>query len=280
MNEDFNIESAALRVGKGTENVYDEKFWNQLDLVITALDNREARLYVDEKCVEFKKPMVDSGTLGTKGNTQVVVPNLTESYGSSADPPEKEIAICTLKLYPYKIEHTIQFAREDFEDRFTQQAEDMNSFCKGGEAFFKELEKEQIREIQTLKNIHGILTSLEDPNSFEGCIIIARKLFESQFDHQIQQLLYCFPKDTLTKEGTKFWTGSKRAPSALEFDMKDSTHMEFVTSASYLLAETFGIRSTKSMDIFQKVLSNYKPVKFCTKTGRKKWQPQMKKQKN
>jgi ubiquitin-activating enzyme E1 len=32
--------------------------------------------------------MVDSGTLGTKGNTQVVVPFLTESYGSSNDPPE------------------------------------------------------------------------------------------------------------------------------------------------------------------------------------------------
>lgn len=35
-----------------------------------------------------QKPMVDSGTLGTKGNTQVVVPFLTESYGSSNDPPE------------------------------------------------------------------------------------------------------------------------------------------------------------------------------------------------
>lgn len=49
-----------------------------------------------------------SGTLGTKGNVQVVIPNLTESYGSSRDPPEKDIPICTLKNFPNAIEHTIQ----------------------------------------------------------------------------------------------------------------------------------------------------------------------------
>ena len=54
--------------------------------------------------------MLESGTLGTKGNTQVVVPKLTENYGASRDPPEASIPICTLKNFPYKIEHTIQWA--------------------------------------------------------------------------------------------------------------------------------------------------------------------------
>ena len=38
------------------------------------------------------------------------MPNLTESYGSSRDPPEKSIPICTLKNFPNAIEHTIQVA--------------------------------------------------------------------------------------------------------------------------------------------------------------------------
>lgn len=38
---------------------------------MNALDNVEARLYVDSKCVNFAKPLLESGTLGTKGNTQV-----------------------------------------------------------------------------------------------------------------------------------------------------------------------------------------------------------------
>ena len=63
--------------------------------------------YVDRRCVFYKKPLLESGTLGTKGNTQVVIPNLTESYSSSRDPPEKSIPLCTLRSFPNKIDHTI-----------------------------------------------------------------------------------------------------------------------------------------------------------------------------
>jgi ubiquitin-activating enzyme E1 len=45
---------------------------------------------------------------------------MTESYGSSRDPPEKSIPICTLKNFPNAIEHTLQWARDLFEGVFTQ----------------------------------------------------------------------------------------------------------------------------------------------------------------
>jgi ubiquitin-activating enzyme E1 len=89
MNPSLKVEAQALRVGPQTEDTYDMKFWESLDGAATALDNVDARLYVDQRCVYFQKPMIDSGTLGTKGNTQVVVPFQTESYGSSRDPPEE-----------------------------------------------------------------------------------------------------------------------------------------------------------------------------------------------
>ena len=82
--------------------------------VCTALDNVDARLYVDSKCLFHHKPLLESGTLGTKGNTQVVVPRLTEHYGATRDPPEKSIPVCTLKNFPNKIEHTLQWARDWF----------------------------------------------------------------------------------------------------------------------------------------------------------------------
>ena len=52
-----------------------------LDCVVNALDNVNARLYVDSRCVYFCKPLLESGTLGPKCNTQVVIPRLTENYG-------------------------------------------------------------------------------------------------------------------------------------------------------------------------------------------------------
>lgn len=63
---------------------------------------------MDRRCVYYRKPLLESGTLGTKGNIQVVIPFLTESYSSSQDPPEKSIPICTLKNFPNAIEHTLQ----------------------------------------------------------------------------------------------------------------------------------------------------------------------------
>jgi hypothetical protein len=35
-------------------------------MVCTALDNVEARLYIDQKCLFYQKPMLESGTLGAK----------------------------------------------------------------------------------------------------------------------------------------------------------------------------------------------------------------------
>ena len=63
---------------------------------------------MDQRCVFYRKPLIDSGTLGTKGNVQVVIPHVTESYASSQDPPEKETPSCTVKNFPNAIQHTIE----------------------------------------------------------------------------------------------------------------------------------------------------------------------------
>ncbi len=177
MNPAIRIEAQALRVGPQTEEVYDFKFWESLDGVCTALDNVDARLYVDQRCVYFQKPMIDSGTLGTKGNTQVVVPFLTESYGSSRDPQEESIPICTLKNFPNKIEHTIQWARDTFEGFFRQSAEKVNSYLTNPK-FIDEL-KSQPTELADLKTVKQFLVDSR-PVTFEDCVAWARTQFEVQ----------------------------------------------------------------------------------------------------
>ena len=86
-----------------------------LDVVVNALDNVNARLYVDSRCVYCKKPLLESGTLGTKCNTQMVIPDLTENYGASRDPPEKTAPMCTLHSFPHNIDHCLTWARSEFE---------------------------------------------------------------------------------------------------------------------------------------------------------------------
>jgi molybdopterin/thiamine biosynthesis adenylyltransferase len=94
MNGAIKLKPMQDRVSPNTENVFNDEFWKGLSLVCNALDNIQARLYVDRRCVFFNKALLESGTLGTKCNTQVVIPNLTENYGASRDPEEKMTPDC------------------------------------------------------------------------------------------------------------------------------------------------------------------------------------------
>lgn len=58
-----------------------------MDIIVNALDNVNARLYMDQRCVTNKRPLLESGTLGPKGHVQVIIPHKTESYASQRDPP-------------------------------------------------------------------------------------------------------------------------------------------------------------------------------------------------
>lgn len=244
MNPDLDghIETMRDRVSADTESVFNETFWAGLDGVTNALDNVEARTYVDRRCVFFRKPLLESGTLGTKGNTQVVLPHLTESYSSSQDPPEKEFPMCTIRSFPNRIEHTIAWSKEYmFEKCFVKAPQTVNLYLTQPN-FLETTFKQGGNQKETLETIRNFLTT-ERPRTFEDCIAWARMLFETEFANKVQQLLYNFPKDTTTSGGTLFWSGPKRAPDALKFDPNNPTHFGFIVSAANLHAFNFNIKS-------------------------------------
>ncbi|KAH6895639.1 hypothetical protein B0T10DRAFT_478533 [Thelonectria olida] len=230
------------RVSPETEHVFNEEFWDNLDGVTNALDNVEARTYVDRRCVFFRKPLLESGTLGTKGNTQVVLPHLTESYSSSQDPPEKEFPMCTIRSFPNRIEHTIAWAKEYmFERCFVKAPQTVNLYLTQPN-FLESTLKQGGNQKDTLETIRNYLTT-ERPRTFEDCIAWARRLFETEYSNKIQQLLYNFPKDVETSTGTPFWSGPKRAPDALKFNPENPTHLGFVIAGANLHAFNYDIKS-------------------------------------
>ncbi|KAI1817512.1 putative ubiquitin-protein ligase [Poronia punctata] len=250
-----HIECLKDRVSPETEHIFNEEFWTSLDGVTNALDNVEARTYVDRRCVFFHKPLLESGTLGTKGNTQVVLPRLTESYSSSQDPPEVSFPMCTLRSFPNRIEHTIAWARELFETSFVKSAETVNLYLTQPN-YLESTLKQGGNEKGTLETIRDYLVT-DKPLSFEDCIVWARTLFEKQYNNAIQQLLYNFPKDSVSSSGTPFWSGPKRAPDAIKFDPKNPTHFGFIVAASNLHAFNYNINSKGvNKDTYLKVLDN------------------------
>jgi ubiquitin-activating enzyme E1 len=256
MNPDLSGKIVTLqdKVGPETEHIFNEEFWNSLDGVTNALDNVEARTYVDRRCVFFRKPLLDSGTLGTKGNTQVVLPFITESYSSSQDPPEKSFPMCTLRSFPNRIEHTIAWARESFDSLFVKGPEIVNLYLTQPDYLGASL-KQSGNEKQTLETLRDFLVT-EKPLSFDDCIIWARHQFEKNYNHAIAQLLYNFPKDSKTGSGQPFWSGPKRAPDPSKFDASNPTHFTYVEAAATLHAFNYGIKPNASKEHYVEVLND------------------------
>ncbi|KJE96221.1 ubiquitin-like modifier-activating enzyme 1 [Capsaspora owczarzaki ATCC 30864] len=267
MNPAINVIAHQNRVGLDTEGLYNDDFFNSLDGVANALDNVDARQYMDRRCVFYCKPLLESGTLGTKANSQVIVPFLTESYSSSQDPPEKGIPICTLKNFPNAIEHTLQWARENFEGIFTQKPESANQYLAGSAAFVETTSRQpQAQAIETFEAVKETLVS-DKPLTFEDCIAWARLRFEDWFANQIKQLLYNFPPDQLTTTGQPFWSGPKRCPTALAFDSSNELHMDFVVAGANLRAFNYGLKGHTNRDTFREVIARSAVPTFTPKQG-------------
>lgn len=266
MNPALNITSHANRVGEDTEHIYDSAFFTSLTGVANALDNVQARQYVDRRCVFFRKSLLESGTLGTKGSTQVVIPDMTESYSSSQDPPEKSIPICTLKNFPNAIEHTLQWARDLFEGWFTQIPESVNQYLRQPNFIEDLLKQPGSQPLDALTGIKEYLVT-HKPRTFDACVFWAREKFDDLYRNQIMQLLHNFPPNQMTESGVPFWSGPKRCPKPVEFDASDPLHMDFVIAAANLHAQIFGLKGERDPAALLPILAKYQGKPFAPKTG-------------
>eukprot|EP01029_Cantina_marsupialis_P025046 TRINITY_DN6569_c0_g2_i1.p1 TRINITY_DN6569_c0_g2~~TRINITY_DN6569_c0_g2_i1.p1 ORF type:complete len:1058 (-),score=389.83 TRINITY_DN6569_c0_g2_i1:160-3264(-) len=242
MNSDLKIKAMEIPVGNDTEDVFNDDFWENKNIIVNALDNLKARLYVDGKCVFYNLPLLESGTLGTKANTQVVLPLLTESYGDSVDPPEESIPMCTLKNFPHAIEHCIEWSRDLFEGSFTANIQAVEEFVTSPAMFFNKLASEGNINIQRTK-LEGVkkLLNLRSGADFKACVKEAVELFHGLYFMEISQLLHNFPLDHVDSHGSPFWSGPKRAPTPIKFNPQDESHLKFIMSAANLFAYALDI---------------------------------------
>ena len=229
----MNITAHLRKLGKDNMETVNELF-DEKTIVINALDNLTARRFVDGICYERGLPLFESGTMGMKGNTQPIIPYLTQTYSDSNDPSESDsFPVCTIKNFPSKIEHTIHWARDYFEiferafrsiikyrdDKFylsslslfdkNQAIDDINMFCK---------------------------TDIED---WTDCLYLAKELFDKNYHTEIKQLLHCYPKDHMVN-GEMFWSNGKRCPSAYTHYF-GSNVVDFLESTTNILCNIYGL---------------------------------------
>ena len=177
INPALHIEALQNRVGPETENVFDDTYWENLSVVVNALDNVNARLYVDQRCLYFQKPLLESGTLGAKCNTQMVIPHLTENYGASRDPPEKQAPMCTVHSFPHNIDHCLTWARSEFEGLLEKTPAEVNAYLSNTSEYTSAIVN--AGDAQARDKLERVLECLDKDrcDAFQDCITWARLRF-------------------------------------------------------------------------------------------------------
>lgn len=254
MNSDLNIDYHTTRVGAETSYIYNAEFFKKNDIIVNALDNIEARKYVDSECVRYQKPLLESGTSGTKGNIQIIVPHLTESYSETRDPPAKDFPVCTIKTFPYEIEHVIQWAKEKF-NLFSEVPLIINRYLDNPEC---------IKEMNTnlLKNFNDDIQKLlitRFCSNFTDCIKNSLLEWHADYRDQINNILEQFPSNHVNSEGALFWSGTKRCPTSFKFDINNQIHMDYIISMSNLFADVYNLNRCTDIKIITSIVNELLP---------------------
>jgi ubiquitin-activating enzyme E1 len=253
MNPEMKIRCYEEKVAPDTESIFDHGFWTGLNGVCNALDNVQARLYVDSRCVFYKRPLLESGTLGTKANVEVIIPGKTANYAQGhVEVKEKQVPQCTMKNFPYMIEHTIGWAGKagEFNNLFVTPATDLKAAVQGLDTLWSNLERvtNPSEKLERLENLNQLLQAGKNL-SFDNCVHLAFKRLISVYRDAILELIHQFPKDSLVheKDGKKldqpipFWSAPKRFPTAISWNPTDPdpSLVEYIYNTANLYAHLF-----------------------------------------
>lgn len=227
----INVKSYNKKLDVLEQEFIDEKFSN-VDIIFNALDNLQGRLFVDANCIKHHKPLFESGTMGNSGNTQAIIPNITESYGASKDPQgETNYAVCTIKHFPSLIQHTIHYAMEDFTNLFVISPKNFIDYL---------IDANQNNNIQN-RRLFNILCFINSINSIDGYIIWAYNLFYDRFVRRINAILQAHPLDSLN-DNKPFWSNGKRAPIGT---ISEELFNSYMVCTVKLLINTYNLNNIK-----------------------------------
>jgi ubiquitin-activating enzyme E1 len=217
-----------------TDNIFND---NNLTCVLNALDNITARKFMDNQCFKYNIPLFECGTNGTKGNVQPIIPFITETYSASSDQEQdKTFPMCTIKSFPNEIHHTIHWALDKFE-MFNRIPLTINKWINNPNYLLElnELDKKNaLDDINILTIKYPILL---DKNN---AIKLAIDMFYDDYYNNIIQLLHIYNPDYQINNNL-FWSGTKKCPSPITYNINNDIHIEYILLTSNLLLKCCNI---------------------------------------
>lgn len=262
INSSCNFEDMQFLVEEKTEIIFNSSFWKSQNFILNAVDNIKARQYIDSQITFFKIPLIETATEGLKAHCQIIIPYLTQNYSEREYNNESKDFVnthsCTLKQFPYLIELCIEWGKLHFEKYFNKDIENLINIFLDIEKVNKELNQKTIKsKLNRLKkfiwyfNILEIYNEEKDEKTIiEYLMTKGIEIFYKLFNIKINTILNLYPIDCKQKDGNYFWSGSKRVPKALEYDINDELSFIFVKSYIILLLKSLNVKLTNHNNIY------------------------------
>ncbi|KAK3344272.1 hypothetical protein B0T25DRAFT_322286 [Lasiosphaeria hispida] len=163
-------------------NIKDPEFtiewFGSFAIVFNALDNLDARRYVNRMCLAADVPLIESGTTGFNGQVQVVKKGVTACYDCEPKETPKSFPVCTIRSTPSQPIHCIVWGKSYLLNEIFGASEDESAFDHSADG-------ENANEIEELKRESAALRKIRQS---VGTTEFNQMLFDKVFNTDVVRL--------------------------------------------------------------------------------------------
>ncbi|KAJ3106632.1 E1 ubiquitin-activating protein uba2 [Phlyctochytrium planicorne] len=255
------------------EEQFDVRWFGNFDIVLNALDNLQARRYVNLMCLAADVPLVESGTAGYFGQAS----DITHCFDCEPKPTPKTFAVCTIRSTPSQPLHCIVWAKnylfselfgmketsEIIEETTEENDETRNQKRESAELAtllkssadpkFTELIFEKVfeKDINTLLSMEDLWISKDKPRPKP---LLLREVFKGSDSKKFKDDIERSHNVWSVRTNAEIFLSSLKAltqrlenqramdpGSFISFDKDDDEVMDFVTAATNLRSAAYGL---------------------------------------
>ena len=252
INKDMNINDYQILLNDDNRDIFNDEFIEKQDILISAVDNLSARKYIDNLSTFFDKIYINSGTEGTKASSGFYYPNQSICMNNLAFKEKKEIPMCTLKLFPTKIEHCIEFSKIVFKELFEQYISDIKLIFEDEEKLNDILAENQERVqlyfiLEIYKNILYIIENQSQSSIIKYGIFIFIYYFEYNIKNILKENEASYSKIAINKR-----------PKTLNINLRDNDTKLFFKSVFFILSEIVNYNEKLDLEKIETMALNEK----------------------
>ena len=273
-------------------NYLKKDWWINSNIIIDTLpfdSNEKEKISLIKNSKENKKILISLNYSKYSANSEIFLPEIkSDNYiiEETPKPQEEKNEIKIVDDYndeedydKYKnictLDEALNWSRNYFQDNFikyikylielinkSHSESDMNKYIDNILSIEKENEKDFDISIKLIKIFKKLVTFKLGMN-YETIVFYSMEIFEELFSKSAQKLLLKYPSDLLLKNtNKKFWSGARKEPKQIIFDINNEEHFQLIYCMTYFFCQILKLPDIKNkMKNIKQIMEKYEPKK-------------------